>query len=145
MKLFLSNNISWYKWRYDLNTANKLPLELSLECIFQKEKKEILIYECTFWNNGNFEFSFMKGQSFKIYCINKKVYWHCCSVVSFDYTYPVYYILKLRTIENYNLFLTSSAAISFSLRLLRSTIHNYKAILQYITYLILFILDPFLF
>ena len=103
-----------------------------------KRKKEILIYECTFWNNGNFEFSFMKGQSFKIYCINKKVYWHCCSVVSFDYTYPVYYILKLRTIENYNLFLTSSAAISFSLRLLRSTIHTYdirKAILQYSNYL----------
>ena len=123
---------------------------MSLECIFQKEKKEILIYECTFWNNGNFEFSFMKGQSFKIYCINKKVYWHCCSVVSFDYTYPVYYILKLRTIENYNLFLTSSAAISFSLRLLRSTIHNYiyirdEAILQYIIYFILFILDSILF
>ena len=44
MKLFLSiywdsTNISWYKWRYDFNTANKLPLELSLECIFQKEKK----------------------------------------------------------------------------------------------------------
>ena len=90
-----------------------------------RRKKEILIYECTFWNNGNFEFSFMKGQSFKIYCINKKVYWHCCSVVSFDYTYPVYYILKLRTIENYNLFLTSSAAISFSLRLPRSTFHIY--------------------
>ena len=116
-----------------------------LQSAYFKRKKEILIYECTFWNNGNFEFSFMKGQSFKIYCINKKVYWHCCSVVSFDYTYPVYYILKLRTIENYNLFLTSSAAISFSLRLLRSTIHNYKAILQNITYLILFILDSFLF
>ena len=111
-----------------------------------KRKKEILIYECTFWNNGNFEFSFMKGQSFKIYCINKKVYWHCCSVVSFDYTYPVYYILKLRTIENYNLFLTSSAAISFSLRLLRSTIRTYIYIyiLRYITFLILFILDPLL-
>ena len=39
MKFCGGTNISWYKWRYDLNTANKLPLELSLECIFQKEKK----------------------------------------------------------------------------------------------------------
>ena len=70
MKLFLSiywdsANISWYKWWYDLNTANKLPLALSLECIFQTEKKRYWFTNALFGTMVILNFLSWKGNHSK--------------------------------------------------------------------------------